>query len=45
VGPVAQRRHSLARELHEQVFAWVTLGDERNLAECWVGGQRRYLRA
>lgn len=45
VGPVAQRRHSLARELHEQVFAWVTLGDERNLAECWVGGQRRYARA
>jgi guanine deaminase len=45
VGPVAQRRHSLARELHEQAFAWVTLGDERNLAECWVGGQCRYVRA
>ncbi|HSW05879.1 guanine deaminase, partial [Aquabacterium sp.] len=45
VGPVAQRRHGLARELHEQAFAWVTLGDERNLAESWVGGRRRYTRA
>ncbi|MBI5256790.1 MAG: guanine deaminase [Burkholderiales bacterium] len=44
VGPVATRRHALARELHEQVFAWVTLGDERNLLECWVGGQRRHAR-
>ncbi len=45
VGPVAQRRDSLAHTLHERVFAWVTLGDERNLAECWVAGQRRYVRA
>ena len=45
VGPVAQRRDALARELHERLFAWVTLGDERNLAEAWVGGVRRYVRA
>jgi guanine deaminase len=45
VGPVAQRRDTLARELHERLFAWVTLGDERNLAETWVGGVRRYSRA
>ena len=44
VGPVALRRDSLARELHERLFAWVTLGDERNLAECWVAGVRRYRR-
>lgn len=71
VGPVAQRRDTLARErsqgrarpspppegaaqagggpalaweLHERCFAWVTLGDERNLAECWVGGVRRFAR-
>ena len=44
VGPVAQRRDALARELHERLFAWVTLGDERNLAETWVGGVRRYIR-
>lgn len=44
VGPVARRRDSLARELHERLFAWVTLGDERNLAETWVAGVRRYCR-
>ncbi len=44
VGPVARRRDALARELHERLFAWVTLGDERNLAETWVGGVRRYQR-
>ena len=44
VGPVAQRRDALARELHERLFAWVTLGDERNLAETWVAGVRRHQR-
>jgi len=44
VGPVAQRRDALARELHERLFAWVTLGDERNLRTCWVGGVQRYAR-
>jgi len=38
VGAVARRRDSLARELHERLFAWLTLGDERNLVEAWVGG-------
>ena len=38
VGAVAQRRDSLAHELHERLFAWLTLGDERNLVEAWVGG-------
>jgi guanine deaminase len=45
VGPVAQRRDALARELHERLFAWVTLGDERNLRVCWVGGVQRYVRS
>lgn len=45
VGSVAERRHAVARGLHEKVFAWVTLGDERNLSECWVGGVRRHARA
>ena len=44
VGPVALRRDGLARELHERVFAWMMLGDERNLVESWVGGVSRYLR-
>ena len=41
VGPVAQRRLDVARdELHEKVFAWMTLGDERNLAATYVAGSR-----
>lgn len=44
VGPVAQRRDSLARGLHERCFVWVTLADERNLAACWVGGVCRHRR-
>ncbi|MCE4553225.1 guanine deaminase [Roseateles cellulosilyticus] len=40
-GPVAEVRDAAARELHERVFAWMTLADERNLAACYVAGQRR----
>jgi guanine deaminase len=42
VGPVATHRDALARDLHERVFAWMTLGDERNLAATWVAGQQLY---
>lgn len=41
VGPVAECRQAVARGLHERVFAWMTLGDERNLAACFVAGQLR----
>ncbi len=40
-GPVALARDTVARELHERVFAWMTLADERNLAACYVAGQQR----
>jgi guanine deaminase len=43
-GPVAQRRHELARNLHERVFAWLTLSDERNLVTAYVRGIARYER-
>lgn len=43
-GPVATRRMEVARGLHEKVFAWVTLGDERNLVSTWVSGVERYRR-
>lgn len=39
VGPVARHRDALARDLHERVFAWMMLGDERNLAATWVAGR------
>jgi guanine deaminase len=45
VGPVAARRDAVARSLHERVFAWMLLGDERNLVEALVGGVQRYDRA
>jgi len=44
VGPVATHRDALARDLHERVFAWLTLGDERNLVETRVAGIRRFER-
>ena len=43
--PVARRRQQVARDLHEKVFAWITLGDERDLLESWVAGVRRYRRS
>ncbi len=42
--PLAQRRQSVARDLHEKLFAWLTLGDEQDLAETWVAGVRRHAR-
>ena len=44
VGPVAHRRLEVARELHERAFAWMMLGDERNLAAAFVAGVPRYQR-
>jgi len=44
VGSVATRRAGVARTLHERVFAWMTLGDERNLAEAFVAGRSLYRR-
>lgn len=44
VGPVAERRLSVAQGLHERVFAWMTLGDERNLVASMVAGVVRHER-
>jgi guanine deaminase len=43
-GAVARRRQQVARDLHEKVFAWITLGDERDLVECRVAGECRHRR-
>ncbi len=43
-GGVAQRRQQVARDLHEKVFAWIMLGDERDLVESWVAGVCRHRR-
>jgi guanine deaminase len=42
--PVARRRQQAARDLHEKVFAWIMLGDERDLVESWVAGVCRHRR-
>ena len=44
VGPLATHRDGLARDLHERAFAWMTLGDERNLVATWVAGALVYER-
>jgi guanine deaminase len=41
-GPLAERRAEVARTLHERVFAWMMLGDERNLVASFVAGRRLY---
>jgi guanine deaminase len=41
-GPVAAVRDAAARSLHERVFAWMTLADERNLEATWVAGRERH---
>lgn len=43
-GPVARRRDALADDLHQRLFAFMTLGDDRNLASTWVAGRPAYLR-
>jgi len=43
-GAVALHRDGLARDLHERVFTWMTLGDERNLRATWVAGVLRFAR-
>jgi guanine deaminase len=43
-GPVARRRDARAQTLHERVFAWLMLADERNLVQAWVAGQPRHER-
>ncbi len=41
VGEVAQRRMEVARDLHERLFAWITMSDERCLVAAYVAGVKR----
>ena len=40
--PVAERRMALVRSLHEKVFAWITLADDRNLVAAYVAGVEQH---
>jgi guanine deaminase len=42
VGPVALARDAAASNLHERVFALMTLGDERNVVATYVAGRCLY---
>ena len=53
-GAVAEHRDAVARgalpgsteqTLHARVFAWLNLGDDRNVAATYVAGSRRFARA
>jgi len=45
VGPVDRHRIGRAQDLHDKVFAWMTLSDDRHLAAAWVAGRLRYQRS
>ena len=38
------RRQTMARDLHEQLFAWLLLSDDRHLVSTWVAGHQQYHR-
>ncbi len=42
---LAAQRQAHAKELHERVFAWLMLGDERDLRQAYVAGQPQLLEA
>lgn len=42
--PVAERRMAMVQSLHEQLFAWFTLADDRNLAAAYVQGVPQFSR-
>jgi guanine deaminase len=44
-GPVEARRQSVARDLHDAMFAWMTMADDRHVVSTRVAGIERYRRA
>ena len=43
-GAVDGARQNRARDLHEKLFAWMLLSDERHLVRTWVAGEERFTR-
>lgn len=44
VDPVQARRQAVARDLHDALFAWMTLGDDRHVVSTRVAGEERFRR-
>lgn len=38
--PLQALRHARCRDIYEQLFVLMTLGDDRNIDQTWVGGRR-----
>ena len=41
-GAVDEQRLQAATDVHEKVFAWMMLSDERHLHSTWVAGRRLF---
>jgi len=40
VTPLQRLRNRRCQDIYEQLFVLMTLGDERNISETWVNGER-----
>jgi guanine deaminase len=40
VTPLQRLRSGRCKDIYEQLFVLMTLGDERNISETWVNGER-----
>jgi guanine deaminase len=40
VTPLQRLRNGRCKDIYEQLFVLMTLGDERNISETWVNGER-----
>lgn len=40
VTPLQRLRTGRCHDIYEQLFVLMTLGDERNISETWVNGER-----
>ncbi len=40
VTPLQRLRMGRCHDIYEQLFVLMTLGDERNISETWVNGER-----
>jgi guanine deaminase len=39
VTPLQRLRNERSKDIYEQLFVLMTLGDERNISETWINGQ------
>ena len=42
VTPLQRLRNERCKDIYEQLFVLMTLGDDRNISETWINGQRAW---